>query len=122
MKYLRLPHLHVGRNQLPFFHFSSMILYITSQSVQSYVYIPPFCFFLYVYFLRVYLCTYITTCAYSHPTANLATYHPAIPPTLSEPEPRKLHPKIKSQAQITFYGIKIIKCNGYENYSDTRSV
>ena len=62
-------------------------------------------------FLRV----YNTNLRILHPTVNLATYHAATQPEA----PRKLYPKIKNQAQITFYGIKIIKCDWYENYSDT---
>ncbi len=53
-----------------------------------------------------------------HPTINLATYHPA-PHLTRALTPRKLHPKIEPQAQITFYGNKIIRYNWYENYSDT---
>lgn len=53
-----------------------------------------------------------------HPTVNLATYHPATPCTCLEPAAPP-PPRIKSQAQITFYGIKITKSNLYQYYLDT---
>ena len=69
---------------------------------------------------------FVYTSAYIlHPTVHLATLSSghSYPGALHLPSrtgsPRKLHPKIKSQAQITFYGIEIIKWNWYEKRSNT---
>ncbi len=37
---------------------------------------------------------------------------------LTDEVPPELHPKIKTQAHITFYEIKIIKCILYKYYSN----
>ena len=47
-------------------------------------------------------------------TVTLATF----PHPISAGKPPELHPKIKTQAHITFYCIKIINYTWYEIYSE----